>query len=280
MSAPTLERRGRFSAENLHAMGLFPFPLHDPDSDDPRAFKRPRWGGWQTTALESTASQRKTWDQVGFNLGLYLAPSRLVVIDTDSPEAEAWAAANLPKAPWMVQTAHGFHRYYRLAPGAAAPPDNRPMAGLALDVKAHGYTLAPGSWHHGAGAPYEPMGDWHVPPSGLPVYNPKWFPLRMPVVQARGGDSSPSSAPDEALRATRYIERLPPAVQGQDGHGTLLRACLKVLTSFQGLSAEEIEDLLWTAFNPRCIPPWSESERQDFARKVREAQRILGRRVA
>ena len=145
MSAPTPERRGRFSAENLHGMGLFPFPLHDPDSDDPRAFKKPRWGGWQTTALESTPSQRKTWDQVGFNLGIYLGPSQLVVVDSDSPEAEAWAVANLPKTPWMVGTAHGFHRYYRLAPGAAAPPDNRPMAGLALDVKAHGYVLAPGS---------------------------------------------------------------------------------------------------------------------------------------
>lgn len=270
---PGWNRQGPFSAFSLAACGLFPFPLRPHDPADPSAFKRPRFVGWQEMATGSTAEQRQAWDGQGWNLGIYLQPSRLVVIDTDTPDAEEWALRSLPETPWQTRTAKGRHRFYRLAEGQGVPVDNKPIAGM--DRKANGYVLAPGSWHFGARLEYAPEGDWKAPKASLPIYCPAWFPL---TVQGHQGCASPVYRFGNAHeRARRYCQALPPAVQGQGGHRTLLTAALKLASTFPDLTAPEIDDLLWMELNPRCCPPWGDMDRADFSRKTREAFRLQGR---
>ena len=271
---PGWNRQAPFSADRLHEIALFPFPLRAPDPCDPNAFKRPLSPGWQELATTSTPVQREAWDKQGLNLGLYLQPARLVVIDTDTPEAEAWARQNLPQTPWRTRTAKGYHRFFRLSEGQGAPVDNKPIPGM--DRKAHGYVLAPGSWHFAARVEYAPEGDWQAPRAVLPTYCAGWFPSPAPARQEAPRTSySTGNIPE---RARRYSQALPPAVQGQNGHRALLTAALKLASHFPDLTAFEIDDLLWMDFNPRCCPPWGDMERGDFSRKTIEAFRLQGRR--
>ena len=94
-----------FTASRLRQMGLYPFPLKDHNPADEREFKRPLFVGWQNEAKRATPDELASADRSGCNLGLHLGPSRLVVIDTDTPEAEAWAAEHLPPTPWRTRTA-------------------------------------------------------------------------------------------------------------------------------------------------------------------------------
>jgi hypothetical protein len=158
---PGINRTIRFTAQKLHSMGMFPFPLKPHNSSIPNAFKQPQSWGWQWQALGCTENSHVPWDRAPWpNLGLWLLPSNLVCLDSDTPEAEVWAQANLSETPWVTRTARGKHRYYRLVAPSRVPTDNKPFPGL--DRKARGYVLAPGSWHFSGEVEYEPEGDWEV----------------------------------------------------------------------------------------------------------------------
>lgn len=76
-------------------------------------------------------------------------------------------------------------------------------------------------------------------------------------------------------RASEYLASIDPAVQGQGGHDTLLRAAAAMVVRF-GLDDNTALSLLWNEYNPRCIPPWDmskPSDVKDFERKVREARK-------
>lgn len=268
MTAPTATRRGRFSAVNLRTMGLFPFPLADPSTEDPRQFKRPRYAGWQAVSTDPEEFRLAHWDEQGWNLGLYLRPSRLVVMDSDTPEAEAWAAAKLPETPWMTRTAQGRHRFYRLAEGQGTPTDNKPVPGM--DRKAAGYVLAPGSWHYAAGCEYRPEGDWTLPLLELPVYSPAWFPELRKLELARRGDRiPPGNHADVVSRASHWLANVPGAVSGQGGHLQTWKAAIGLIRGFL-LDEGTALYLLFNEFNPRCDPAWGLSE---LRHKCQQAQK-------
>jgi hypothetical protein len=63
-----------------------------------------------------------------------------------------------------------------------------------------------------------------------------------------------------------------PAVQGESGHTTLYNLACDLVCGLELPPADALA-LLWSEFNPRCVPPWEERERKDFDRKVSEAQR-------
>ncbi|HQL49369.1 MAG TPA: bifunctional DNA primase/polymerase [Holophaga sp.] len=260
--------RAAYSAVRLRGMGFFPFPLGDHDARDLKAFKRPRYSGWQAIATTAEDFRLAHWDEQGWNLGLFLRPSRLVVLDSDTLEAEAWASGKLPETPWMTRTAQGRHRFYRLAEGQGTPVDNKPVPGL--DRKAAGYVLAPGSWHHGAGVPYQPEGDWNAPILALPVYDPRWFPeLRKPDVQCFPAVGVIHPNRDMVLRrAQAWLARVEPAVSGQGGHLQTFKTAVGLVRGFC-LDPDDALALLWNDFNPRCAPPWPLA---DLRRKVEQAR--------
>lgn len=70
-------------------------------------------------------------------------------------------------------------------------------------------------------------------------------------------------------RARKYLAKMPEAVSGQHGHDALFAAALAVRVGFD-LDEQTATRLLLEGYNPRCQPPWSESE---IAHKVADAGR-------
>jgi hypothetical protein len=162
----------------------------------------------------------------------------LVVVDTDSTEAEAWARANLPPTPRVVITRRGFHRHYR-HPG--------------MEVRSKSYEVAPGVWVDVKGDRAQCTAPGSVHPSGH-VYetSTKWsngdkLPLLPRVIvqlacvipqmpeQAKQPDSFDEA--DGVTRMRQYFSKHPlPAVgSGSD------RACFNaaVFCGAVGVSEEE-----------------------------------------
>lgn len=74
--------------------------------------------------------------------------------------------------------------------------------------------------------------------------------------------------PDRAYkRASAYVAQMPPAISGQGGHQALWAATLAAVQGF-GLNESNAFALLWSEYNPRCQPRWSEKE---IRHKVRDA---------
>ena len=78
---------------------------------------------------------------------------------------------------------------------------------------------------------------------------------------------------DRLRRASLYLAKCEPAVQGQYGHAKLFWAC-GAMTWGCGLSESEAYEILANEFNPRCIPPWNLDDPKDytdFYRKITES---------
>ncbi|MDR2562048.1 MAG: hypothetical protein LBC63_09800 [Holophagales bacterium] len=73
--------------------------------------------------------------------------------------------------------------------------------------------------------------------------------------------------------ACRYAAKLPPSIMGQNGSRALFVAALKLLDRF-ALTELETYDVLQSAFNPRCEPPWSDRE---LKRAINSAAKVVGR---
>ena len=229
-------------ALRLHGLGLSMLPiLH--------GSKKPaiRWEEFQhrqPTEEELAGWFRGTNHQLAIVCG---EVSGVIVIDTDSAEAEIWARQNLPETPLMAQTPKGWHRYYKWA-GQQVRNKARiktGIEGLALDIRGDGgYVLAPGSLHP-SGSKYLAWGRWSGF-SDLPSYQKTWEPME---------------------RARLWMAKREPAVQGSGGDAhTYTTACN--LFEF-GLAESQVLDLM-TEWNARCSPPWKP---QDLAQKVRNASR-------
>lgn len=94
-------------------------------------------------------------------------------------------------------------------------------------------------------------------------------------VLSREAKSSGSGFEDNEFEANRFIRfitnKAEPAEAGvgAGGTGTLLKVCS--LAHDLGLKLETAQELAWEHYNPRCIPPWSESERDQFDSVINRA---------
>lgn len=124
--------------------------------------KHPRLGGWQekaSTDAEQVRAWWTRWPSAGVGLATGSA-SRVWVLDLDGPEAGAWYEAQLAKhgpSPTLgVETARGFHLYWRWTDGAVVRnAQGLQAAGIkSVDVRGDGgYVCAPPTVHR-SGAVY------------------------------------------------------------------------------------------------------------------------------
>jgi hypothetical protein len=124
--------------------------------------KHPRLGGWQekaTTDADTVRAWWTRWPSAGVGLATGSA-SRVWVLDLDGPEAGAWYEGQLAKhgpAPTLgVETARGFHMYWRWTDGAVVRnAQGLQAAGIqSVDVRGDGgYVCAPPTVHR-SGAVY------------------------------------------------------------------------------------------------------------------------------
>lgn len=169
--------RAHFSA--AAAVGLRVFP-GEPRSKGPAV----RWKKYQHEA--PTEDVLAGWDASDFNVCIVTgAPSDIVVLDVDSPEAQDLVdKLNLPTTP-TVETARGRHLYFK-HPGY--PVRNAvKIGGVKLDVRGDGgYVIGPGSIHP-SGVAYQ----WLVSPKEM-AFAP--FPDKLAAligVQKKDQSSSP-----------------------------------------------------------------------------------------
>jgi hypothetical protein len=146
-----------------HDIGVFPLR---PQS------KEPACSSWDDYAC--TREQAGRLRQYGVRLGATLG-----VLDTDNRDDELWVLQQLarhviPDTPFVVETARGFHRYYRLT---GPMPKHLHRDGHTMEFRNVGqYVVGPGSLHPGdaktaipPGKKYQSLGwSWHW--EDLPVF--------------------------------------------------------------------------------------------------------------
>lgn len=197
----------------------------------------------------ATAEDASTWANYGVALGL------LGVVDSDSPEVEAWVAAQiatkqLPLTPFTVTTARGIHRYYKLY-GAA--PHFIHRAGHTIEFRNFGqYVVGPGSIH-ATGVVYT-ASDWSWKINEVPFFPREDFKWEDRPEGQRG------SADGQALV-------LPDVIRAGERHDLIF----KLMRSLQARGMEDIDELLSTlraANKEKCSPPIDDAELTKYIRRV------------
>lgn len=210
--------------------------------------------------------------------------SGIYVVDVDiKPDASGWdsvADKNIPATVMQHTPGGGAHFLFKC--DNADKPTNKNNFLPAVDIRCTGYyiVLPPSihpngktyKWTDGA-APWElelaefPL-DFY-PKKNLLPWDAQTKPLDPPKIVV-------PDEPDRILeRARLYLAECAAAVQGSNGHDALLWAATAMVVGFQ-LDDTTALGLLWSDYNPRCVPPWnsnSPSEVKDFERKVKEAKK-------
>lgn len=164
----------------------------------------------------------------------------------------------------------GDHYFFRWPGRQVTSAANR--LGQGLDVKADGGYVVASPSLHASGARYA----WaRGTPAPEPRCAPLWLLERVLAPAAPLPERPTRSAPrlEAVERAALYLEKMPPAISGSDGHGATMRAALVLVRGFD-LSEEDALDLLVHEYNPRCQPPWSVRELRHKVTSAAKAGRV------
>src|SRR5262249_7056764 len=141
----------------------------------PRADEgRPTWTPFQHR--RATEPELRAWFGNGArrNCGIVLgdASGGLLAIESDSADAEAWCAANLPSTPMMTRSPRGVHRFYLKPITMDAVPAHIEAGPLKIEIKREGqYLVAPDSVHP-SGHVYQEIGEWPATLDSVPFLSP------------------------------------------------------------------------------------------------------------
>ncbi len=269
----------RKAAAEYHARGWHPIPLAAPEPGNTSSGKAPTLRAWQNHRTAAHELARFWPDGSRGNIGINLGPSRLVVLDFDTPEAFApWAAAN-PEAAQSFTVARTnaepgrCHLYFALAEGQAAPANQTKTATGWGDLLAIGrQVVAPPSVHHTGGryivtndAPPLPWKDEYTPalwgkdkPKARPLY--EYLPRNEPP-------AGPGIPPSVAA-----------AIAAGAGDGERNETAFQLACQLRDEGHAEGAALgMLLRFAARCRPPLDENE---LARTVRSAYATAPREPA
>jgi hypothetical protein len=257
MSYYDLPALGKAQALSLFGFSVIPVPHRQ---------KKPtlKWKAYQER--KPTSEELVEWFGNGHgeqNIAIITGVvSGVVVVDADSPEAEAWVEQNLPATPWKVKTKKGTHHFYR-HPGGHIRNKARiktTEGKIPLDVRADGgFVIAAGSTHP-EDIVYQFVGNWKIPREEIPVLDAYLFAdpeLEKQTVPAMT---------DITARVRAYLAKTPPAIEGQGGDAHTLSTACRIVRGFA--LDEETSVSLLLEWNQTCQPPWSEHE---IRQKVRNA---------
>jgi len=214
------------------------------------------------------------------------------VLDIDGPEGTVSLTelecefGCLPETLEQQTGGGGRHLFFAWPPGSREIR-NRQAIRKGIDVRGNGgYIVAPPSIHAN-GREYQ----WSCSDRGKVSPGPQeWTdlvaPVKRPIAPWEAASEAPTHAPMPMRnietpvihRAQQYLAECDPAVQGNGGHSALLWAARSLVVGFD-LPDSVALDLLWSEFNPRCVPSWDASnaaDLRDFERKVSEARRTPG----
>ncbi len=254
------------------ARGWHVFPLTPGDKRPLRGFTE-----WERHATTDPNIIRRTWTHAPFNIGIACGPSRLVVLDLDTPKKEGLR----PPPPWDLpgvndgadvlavlceRTGHPFptletfhvrtrrggqHLYYAAPDGMKlrnTEGDKGNGLGWLIDTRASGgYVVGPGSFvdlPDGTGT-YEVI--YNAPPAPLPPWLSKQLVAPPRTVAKPVRLALPDDRRGAFLRAaiTGELERLAAAPVGQRNRTLYLAAtALGQLVAGGALDQAEVTNLL------------------------------------
>ncbi len=216
----------------------------------------------------------------------------LEVIDFEDPAAfvrwrervDAEAPGLLARLPVVGTPRPGRHVYYRCARAEGNQKLARAASGPTLVERKGegGYVLAPGSPAacHPTGRTYERLSGPPLTPipritgeeRALLLAAARSFGASAPAPEGddQGGRASAAMSPqaeglpvpiraDALKRARAYLAKCDPAISRQGGHDQTFKVTCALLHGFH-LDDETAYALLFADYNPRCVPPWSETE--------------------
>ena len=259
----------------LHALGLTVIPLKEkgkePDGSVlPRNEQgKPVWEPFQFQPPTLDDYRRWFGNGVARNAGVLTGPD-VVVVESDTAEAEAWCASNLPPTPMVTRSARGLHRYYRYPSDQLQalldqmgmenlpeiPAELRPTPEVRIEVKRHGqYVVAPGSVHPGKESEGIPPGHVYaeVAPWPSSLADVPELPLSIIPAAPKSKTTKPTAAPLPA-----FIDSM--------RNVTLTREAGKLRRL--GWDEDEIAAALLTLNETRCQPPLPEQEVRAIAHSV------------
>lgn len=239
--------------------------------------KHPRIVGGVNAASADKRTVRMWWTRwPNANIGCVCGPESFTAIDIDprhggdaSLDALAKEHGGIPQTLCQLTGGGGRHLLFQHNPDC---PCTVGTLGKGLDTRGQGkgyIILAPSV--HASGGQYE----WENSLSPAPL--PSWLIPRHET-SSKPVEVKSQATPDEKTveaRAIRYLDTLPPAIQGSGGHSALLWAARALVWGFELPRSTAIQ-LLWSNYNPRCVPPWdatSPTQAAEFERKVDEAER-------
>ncbi|TAL45475.1 MAG: hypothetical protein EPN91_02355 [Salinibacterium sp.] len=216
--------------------------------------------GAYLTISETDLKGRKLANVVGL---------RALFVDHDDGEAR-----ETPLQPSIVvRSGHGLHRYWLLKPGELLERFAPALLHLAAYYKSDTNILGlnrvmriPGFWHQ-KGQPFRvdlvdvrPQLKYTIDEvlTAHPIEKKVDPPKRAHVVKANRTPSD-DDLEKRIFRAKRYCEKIDGAVSGQNGHHDTWNTAIKVVRGFN-LTPSAAFEVLAEAYNPRCIPPWSDDE--------------------
>jgi hypothetical protein len=74
-------------------------------------------------------------------------------------------------------------------------------------------------------------------------------------------------AEERSRRAIAYVAKMPPAVQGEEGHKALFAVACALVRGFD-LSKEDARKIILDDYNTRCVPPWKPNECHEIDHKL------------
>jgi len=238
-------------------------------------------------ATTDEAQIRAWWEKwPDANIGVACgAKSGVYVIDVDIDQEKGINGydsltefSDMPKTVAQGTPRGGFHAFYR----TDNPPANKNSFRPGIDIRGDGYYVVLAPSVHPNGGRYR-WADGHAPweiklaeyPESLrPV---KQSPQAKRATVAGVPANKPAAIADEGVlrRASLWLARCDPAIQGQDGHGQLFAAAQAMVNGFL-LPDSRAYALLASEYNPRCVPPWdfsNQKDEKDFRRKITEARK-------
>lgn len=253
-----------------------------------------QWQGkaqWQVDTVPpmTPAEIEEHWGKFpDHNVGIVTGhASGVVVVDCDTPEAEAWALANLPATDWRVRTGRGLQLGYRqpgfqiktaaklgcrLLKEKDAPPEAHAKACsvggacCGMDIRGHGGFVGMPPSLHKTGRLYEWEAAFEV--ETLPEYDPKWIPFCDTVRREKPKEADAfepdfdNDRPDAPLavanKAAAWAAAQPPAISGQGGRNQTFKVAATLIRDY-ALSTKQAWGI-FKAYNERCVGPWTDQE--------------------
>ncbi len=210
---------------------------------------------WQEQATTDKRAIHAWWGDSDLNIGVLTTDH--VVLDVDCKNGqfgyESLEGLGISCSTLTVKTpTGGLHLYYDGESCKNRVGFLGPTSGLDIRSKG-GFVVAPGSIIDGV--PYEILVD--APIELAPeVLRPFMLP---PHVNGREDLEYSEDSEASIALAREYLSKAPIAIEFQGGnHRTFITAAHLVRNL--GLSEGTAYDLMMDIYNPRCLPPWDESE--------------------